>query len=145
MFELIEHLNTLNTVCVYLSTSHNGRSGFVHDSYQSAAAQKASREKVLLSENVQIKIILDNTFRFLIASSGIARQGLNSLFCEPQIRPKSIFLTFFVCCSKLVCVHSYSFCQHGSHIHFHLSNTQIKIHNDFSSMVCSSTNWNHKQ
>ncbi len=41
------------------------------------AVQKASREKVLLSENVQIKIILDIKFRYLIASSGIARQGLN--------------------------------------------------------------------
>ncbi len=106
MFELIEHLNTLNTVCVYLSTSHNGRSGFVHDSYQSAAAQKASREKVLLSENVQIKIILDNTFRFLIASSGIARQGLNSLFVNLKFVQNQYFSLFLVCCSKLVCVRS---------------------------------------
>ncbi len=66
----------------------------MHDSYQSAAAQKASREKVLLSENVQIKIILDNTFRFLIASSGIARQGLNSLFVNLKFVQNQYFSLF---------------------------------------------------
>ncbi len=71
--------------------------------------KKRAEEKVLLSENVQIKIILDNTFRFLIASSGIARQGLNSLFVNLKFVQNQYFSLFFVCCSKLVCVRSDSF------------------------------------
>ncbi len=78
---------------------------------------EASREKVLLSENVQIKIIL---CLITIWSIGIDRRGLNELiFWKPQIRPKLTFFISFACSSKLVRATSDSFCQHGSQMIVH--------------------------
>ncbi len=56
LLHILKYCNSVYTVCVYLS----GLRAFVHDSYVSQRQhEKPAEKKVLLSENVQIKIILD--------------------------------------------------------------------------------------